>query len=573
MFTGFSVRLADGASVYEGRLEIYYNGEWGTVCDDRWDYEDAHVVCRELGYGNPVRTLISTGYQGSLQSILLDDVDCIGWESSLSSCSHSTIGVHDCTHSEDVALECSSDLSTELSIRLADGPSSSQGRLEVYYGGEWGTVCDDGWGDAEARVACHQLGYGYPVRTLISSIYQGAYDQSIFLDDVDCIGWESSLSSCSHSTIGVEDCSHTEDVAIECSSVRLVDGINENIGRLEILDGGVWVQACKGYWTNTNSDVACRELGYDGAETLIDGDNIPASSGSTSSWYTFECNGYESRLLDCTHYLYNYCYYEEVKLQCTDGYGAQGDVRFYGGYNGDKGTLEAYLYGTWGTVCSDNWNNDASDVVCRQLGYDRAEEGWDNSYSYDGAYKTIHTFTIECTGEESHLNDCYFNTDDTAIGCTNGVALTCVQAGLSGFVIAAIIVGIIVVGCVLVCVFYHCCKQKTPLPSNAVATSNPPVTNVSLQVQNNGYQPSPIYPSAPPSSWPSAPPPTYNSVVNNPNPSAYIAPYPVETPPPAFIPFQPPLNQGVDQTTYGGAEMHNNIPGVNVLYNPPPLTK
>ena len=44
-------------------------------------------------------------------------------------------------------------------IRLQGGSYSSYGRLEVYCNGEWGTVCDDGFGSTDARVACRQLGY------------------------------------------------------------------------------------------------------------------------------------------------------------------------------------------------------------------------------------------------------------------------------------------------------------------------------------------------------------------------------------------------------------------------------
>ena len=51
------VRVIDGRTANDGRVQICYNGLWGSVCDDSWDERDAKVVCRQLGYeGSEFRT-------------------------------------------------------------------------------------------------------------------------------------------------------------------------------------------------------------------------------------------------------------------------------------------------------------------------------------------------------------------------------------------------------------------------------------------------------------------------------------------------------------------------------------
>ena len=89
-------------------MEISYNGQWGTVCDDRWDYNDAKVACRQLGYAYALRALQGRYVPDGTGQIWLDEVGCTGTEQSLSNCSHDGWGTNDCSHSEDAGVECSS---------------------------------------------------------------------------------------------------------------------------------------------------------------------------------------------------------------------------------------------------------------------------------------------------------------------------------------------------------------------------------------------------------------------------------------------------------------------------------
>ncbi len=92
----------------EGRVEVYYNGTWGTVCDDNWGFEDARVVCRQLGFYD-AETTVASGYFGQGSGpIWLDDVNCYGYESSLFSCRHDGVGTHNCGHHEDAGVRCNS---------------------------------------------------------------------------------------------------------------------------------------------------------------------------------------------------------------------------------------------------------------------------------------------------------------------------------------------------------------------------------------------------------------------------------------------------------------------------------
>lgn len=101
-----SLRLDGTYNYCEGRVEILYEGAWGTVCDNNWDIEDARVVCRQLGCGDARPALPGLKFGENTGRILLDNVQCQGDEAFLWECENPGWGVHNCTHQQDVIVLC-----------------------------------------------------------------------------------------------------------------------------------------------------------------------------------------------------------------------------------------------------------------------------------------------------------------------------------------------------------------------------------------------------------------------------------------------------------------------------------
>ena len=107
IYKNYDVRLSDGkGGSFEGRVEVYRVGTWGTICDDGWGVKDAEVVCKQLGYGG-VKSIKENSYFGEGKGqIWLDDLACAGNESNLGQCLHNGWGSHDCTHKQDAGVVC-----------------------------------------------------------------------------------------------------------------------------------------------------------------------------------------------------------------------------------------------------------------------------------------------------------------------------------------------------------------------------------------------------------------------------------------------------------------------------------
>ncbi|NXI38041.1 DMBT1 protein, partial [Galbula dea] len=116
------LRLVNSGHPCAGRVEIFHNKQWGTVCDDNWDLLDAEVVCRQLGCGRALSAPGRAQFGRGDGIIWLDETNCHGTEKILASCPARHWGINNCYHGEDAGVVCSDSLISEgPQLRLANG--------------------------------------------------------------------------------------------------------------------------------------------------------------------------------------------------------------------------------------------------------------------------------------------------------------------------------------------------------------------------------------------------------------------------------------------------------------------
>ncbi|XP_013780271.1 lysyl oxidase homolog 2-like [Limulus polyphemus] len=93
----FSIRLAGGLSLSEGRVEVYVPDiGWGTVCGDGWEILEANVICKQLGLGYAQEALQNSIFGGQQHKMILSGVKCTGNEKTLAYCQYDSVGNVDC---------------------------------------------------------------------------------------------------------------------------------------------------------------------------------------------------------------------------------------------------------------------------------------------------------------------------------------------------------------------------------------------------------------------------------------------------------------------------------------------
>ena len=101
------MRLVNGSNKCTGRVELYQNGQWGTVCDDTWDMKDAAVVCKYLQCGKAQKIPSSDFYGRGSTKMLVGEMSCNGREHSPDECKQKNIGSSTCNSTSVAGLLCS----------------------------------------------------------------------------------------------------------------------------------------------------------------------------------------------------------------------------------------------------------------------------------------------------------------------------------------------------------------------------------------------------------------------------------------------------------------------------------
>ncbi|NXF41391.1 DMBT1 protein, partial [Nyctibius bracteatus] len=368
---------------------------------------------------------------------------CKGTEAALSECPARPWGVNNCDHGEDASVVCTAGTAANASapLRLENGPGRCAGRVEVLHQHQWGTVCDRGWSLAEAAVVCRQLGCGAAVSAPRSARF-GQGSGRVWLDSVNCTGTEAALSECRARPWGSNSCDHREDAGVVCSDtsgqrqLRLMNGSNSCVGRVEVLHEHKWGTVCDDTWDLQDAAVVCRQLGC-GVALSAPG-SAHFGPGSDPIWMDeVQCAGSESALTECElgdWGEHNCGHSEDAGVVCSGAAGESpgGLLRLAGGPGRCAGRVEVLHNGTWGTVCDDGWGSPEGHVVCRQLGCGTLLSVAPGTRYGEGTGQ-IWLDEVNCTGEERDLFECQarpwgnhncHHVEDASVECSGSRGIT-----------------------------------------------------------------------------------------------------------------------------------------------------
>ncbi|KAG2465375.1 LOX3B oxidase, partial [Polypterus senegalus] len=409
----------------EGRIEVFYNDEWGTICDDDFSLENAFVLCRHLGFVSATGWAHSAKYGKGTGKIWLDNVQCSGSEKHIGDCKSRGWGNSDCTHDEDAGVICKDerlpgfvesnvieveeDRVEEIRLRPIVASAKkrnpvTEGIVEIKYKDGWTHICDIGWTPKNSQVICGMMGFPME-RKANKNFYkrikkQAAKDKSkiirsgnrLFTErqentyrihSVACTGSEVHLSVCPlqfYKANATAPCEGGMPVVVSCVAgpqfasgngqkkkkaislrVRLKGGAKTGEGRVEVLKNNEWGTVCDDRWNLQAASVVCRELGFGSAKEALTG----ARMGQGRNLTTFISLRNFLTSTSITNLVFTNSPFQLIRLS---GGRTQYEGRVEVGTS-SNGTHQ------WGLICGEGWSTKEAMVVCRQLGLGYANHG------------------------------------------------------------------------------------------------------------------------------------------------------------------------------------------------------
>ncbi|KAH3826413.1 hypothetical protein DPMN_128318, partial [Dreissena polymorpha] len=261
-----NVRLADG-NVNWGRVEVFHDGQWGTVCDFDMENNFLDVLCSQLGM-NKGQFLYNFNFKKGSEKIWLYNVECSGAELSIENCTHRGWGKTKgyCTHKRDVGVMCN--------------PKNCLTKQVIKHG----NIAVKGSTSYERGVKCMPHGEWEPIRCLSRSNNR-TVDRVCKLYPWLCVP-EKSIRNVTLAKTNIS------------GNVRLADG-NVNWGRVEVFHDGQWGTVCDYDIDNNFLDVLCSQLGMNKGHFLY---NFNFKKGSEKIWLDkVKCSGAELSIENCTN--------------------------------------------------------------------------------------------------------------------------------------------------------------------------------------------------------------------------------------------------------------------------------
>ncbi|XP_059818491.1 deleted in malignant brain tumors 1 protein-like [Hypanus sabinus] len=425
------LRLVNGGTRCDGRLEIQYKGNWGTVDGNSWDMPATNVVCRQLSCGAALKAYAGSSYGEGSGPVFTPNFQCSGSEAALQECKSDPWGDTGYSHSRDVAVVCKE----SRKVRLEKGGSPCTGRLEVNHEGYWRPVYALGWDMKDATVVCRELSCGAALKAPNEYHFGKVFDRVITYN-VNCDGTEAALRECESAEWNFYTHPRPDYAGVICAGndvARLVDGDNRCSGRVEVQHGDQWGTLCDEYFSLEDAAVVCEQLQC-GAVNATPRDAY-FGTGNGPMWKDdYICLGNESRLADCQVSAWSQisCSHgDDASLICTDDIWS---LRLTEGGSRCDGQVEVYDNGRWSRIQDNFWNNNEANVVCKQLRCGVATSSYIAS-GHRGKEGPVWVTDLQCEGSESHLQNCRRSILNRTSSDIIGVGVLCsghLQLRLSG---------------------------------------------------------------------------------------------------------------------------------------------